>query len=280
MVMASYMIKLVVLSVLACQVHAREPGWSHGILGPFWYQESPVRFNNFNLEAGYGPFSENAHNVVARSAKRISNNSSILLNQTGPSALPPFWYLQGLCFCEDDPTVLAFRLDNLDMIGFMNKTGHWNSFQGVEHLIPGSRGLGFRNDYESLIGGQLTAVHVEGSSILEAQRIVFNYDPNTSPEEEFKVSLAQLRIITSEALRFTRINQQINLGWESEENFIGAEDARHVLMWREISEAVLSWKQTGSWDGEHVRSLSAVGIHDEEDAMSLVRLVSGPPPES
>ncbi|KAK3146564.1 hypothetical protein QOZ80_3BG0268100 [Eleusine coracana subsp. coracana] len=220
-------------------------------------QESPVRFNNFNIEAGYGPFSENAHNVVARSAKRISNNSSILLNQTGPSALPALWYLQGLCFCEDDPTVLAFRLDNLDMIGFMNKTGHWNSFQGVEHLI-----------------------RVEGSSILESQRIVFNYDPNTSPEEEFKVSLAQLRIITSEALRFTRINQQINLGWESEENFIGAEDARHVLMWREISEAVRSWKETGSSDGEHVRSLSAVGIHDEEDAMSLVRLVSGPPPES
>lgn len=123
---------------------------------------SPLSYKCFNLEAGYIPFSENARGVVNRVTKKISNSSSILLKQTGPSVQPPQWYLQDLYCCEDDSAVLAFRLDTLDMVGFANKTGHWHSFEGMEHLLPGSRGLGFRNDYDSLIGGQLTAVRVEG----------------------------------------------------------------------------------------------------------------------
>ncbi|TVU45846.1 hypothetical protein EJB05_05350, partial [Eragrostis curvula] len=156
----------------------------------------PGSYNNFKLEGEYGSLSQRVHKAATRGAEKISSDCSVL-KQTCSCDLYPRCHLQGLSCSGDEQTVLAFRLDTLDMIGFTNKTGHWHSFEGSEHLIPGSTGLGFRNDYGSLIGGhmELTKVSVERSSILGAAGILSIHDPNTAVEEEIKLALAKLRNI-------------------------------------------------------------------------------------
>jgi hypothetical protein len=59
----------------------------------------------------------------------------------------------GLRGVGNDRVRLAVMSQDLSLVGFSNRSGHWHAFPGHEHLLPGSTPLPFGNSYRDLIGG-------------------------------------------------------------------------------------------------------------------------------
>lgn len=77
----------------------------------------------------------------------------LLSDQTRPDEEPELWLPIHLHGWDGDEVTLLFRNDNMNLAGFANKSGTWFSFDGCEHLIPGSIPTGFRANFQDLIGG-------------------------------------------------------------------------------------------------------------------------------
>lgn len=189
---------------------------------------------------------------------------------------PLAWHFTNLIGQSGDSTRLAFRSDNLYLVGFRNKQDKWYTFKDEDHLIPGSTPLGFRGNYASL-GPQetgwknLVGVQVGRKALMEAADILSNYDPDVTKEEDLKVALLRVLVMIPEAQRFFAVRKLVYNSWENG-GVIDEDTAKLVVNWRRVCCALLIWNKTGRgrWDSEEAIELRRIGVRDPTQALNTV----------
>ncbi|XP_025798193.1 uncharacterized protein LOC112878024 [Panicum hallii] len=193
---------------------------------------------------------------------------------------PPTWILiQLLGSNMKEKITLAVRNDNAYIAGF--NSGGWFAFPRYQRQIDGSTALPKREDYPSLIGGSnnLVDLDVNRDAALEAVHFLSTYR-TSDDESKLGVNLARLCVIVAEAARFRRIYNAVLNGLQQQEHQarLAVEDAKSVVLWGEVSRALVGFNKTGKWiDGKTaLENFKAAGIGSPQEAIDAVRLLVRP----
>ncbi|RLN40942.1 Protein synthesis inhibitor I [Panicum miliaceum] len=184
---------------------------------------------------------------------------------------PPTWILIQLVGSNvKEKVTLAVRDDNAYVAGFNN--GGWFAFPRYQRQIDGSTALPRREDYPSLIGGsnKLVDLDVNRDAALEAVRFLSTY--RTSDDvSKLGVNLARLCVIVAEAARFRRIYNTVLNGFQQQEHQarLAVEDAKSVVLWGEVSRALVAFNKTGKWidDENALDNFKKAGMGSPQEAI-------------
>ncbi|KAL6637539.1 hypothetical protein ACP70R_025111 [Stipagrostis hirtigluma subsp. patula] len=264
---------------LVCQV----PAVCSCIISPSRKQGTPLSFiscKKVESPTVYQSTLGRLHVVFTRNSTKDLCAHPFLPDQT-PADEAPFQWIPVRLFGWDGgaATTLLFRNDNMNLVGFANKTATWFSFKGFHHLIPGSIPLDFGVDYQDLVGGweQLHTVPLGQKSLELATRNLSGFDLSSSRMDHARISVAQLIIMYPEALRFFPIREKVINGWEGE-TFLTEGEKRLVGSWENFSLALIDWSKTKQWkeDQIHPEVVAEYDIKDEQDALKVVDLLVNP----
>lgn len=173
------------------------------------------------------------------------------------SRLPYISILVGLSYGGQYKSTILLRGDNLYHVGFMNSLGHLYTFEKYDDILPGSTSIGLGVQYGKLIKGGIKQLHTVPLGKTSAQYSCMNmstYDPTSSNEDHIKTTVLQNTIMYSETRRFFAVHQKVSQGWEGT-SFLSTDDASLLVVWKEISQAILEWFRTGKWNAGFIRVL-------------------------
>uniref|UniRef100_A0A0D3F0Q0 rRNA N-glycosylase n=1 Tax=Oryza barthii TaxID=65489 RepID=A0A0D3F0Q0_9ORYZ len=114
-------------------------------------------------------------------------------------------------------TTLAIADDDLYILGFANRTGHWHVMKDFGGLPEPLTKLTIEHSYGDLVGSfqNLHTVPLGRESAVQAVRTLANYN-SAMAEAQLKLPIAKFAIMISEALRFPFIRNTFSTNWESE----------------------------------------------------------------
>lgn len=184
-------------------------------------------------------------------------------------------------------TNLAIRPDNLYVLGFANGAGTWFRFKTEpnRYEIPGSIPLSFGSSYAELLGGvvwpgawwKLIDLDLSRDAILEAIKVLYTYDPQTTSDDELKKAVTTLVVFVCESTRFPYVQQLIHLAFDQGDgSMMDYRGAKLVVNWKDISCAILIWNMDEStWDSDEAINLgqmmpAGLGITNIQEALAEV----------
>lgn len=234
------------------------------------------------MEGNYKGFLHDLHGALANNPTHTvvyrNKQVPVLAQQRGPYLVPARWILVNLVGTDGDKTTIAVRDDNIYIVGFTNSRGSWFVFKNRAHLIPGSTLLPFGDCYKDLLGGgykELEGITLGKENMLKAVQMLARYHPNPhNSYKSLKVALATLCVMVAEAERFVPINETVADRWEDTPR-ITAMQAKYVVLWSDMSCALLNWRTTGVWRDKG-NKLQKANINSPGDALGILGLVLWP----
>uniref|UniRef100_A0A0D9VW48 rRNA N-glycosylase n=1 Tax=Leersia perrieri TaxID=77586 RepID=A0A0D9VW48_9ORYZ len=167
----------------------------------------------------YSSFHAEFHLYATRLSEFRYGTLNVLVNQTN-SIEDIDWILPNLTGRKGTIT-LAFRADNLYLVGFRNKYGQWYCFIGREDLIPGCTVLVIEERYGAKGMGGLKDVVAElllsRDHTLDAIDDLYECHPTTIPKDVLQRAMGTLLLVIPEPARFTEVFEAISADWESKE---------------------------------------------------------------
>ncbi|KAI5015838.1 hypothetical protein ZWY2020_059377 [Hordeum vulgare] len=215
-----------------------------------------------------------------------------LLARPGPSLQPPRWIhvqLQVVDCEETSSTTLALRDDKCYGAGFMNRNGVWydlgqdlREWHGIDKQLPPEYNSvcldwGYHlwsdvADYELISEKLGSSIYLGKESATAAVRTLSRY-PDVEEDDKPMLALTVLMIMVCESARFNHIFRSIDAGWDTEME-LTHQQYEYTRSWREISLALLRWKDHGHnskrWPQEQH---SLMGIKYPVDALRVVCLL-------
>ncbi|BAS76990.1 60 kDa jasmonate-induced protein [Oryza sativa Japonica Group] len=178
-------------------------------------------------------------------------------------------------------TTLAIADDDLYILGFANRTGHWHVMKDFGGLPEPLTKLTIEHSYGDLVGSfqNLHTVPLGRESAVQAVRTLANYN-SAMAEAQLKLPIAKFAIMISEALRFPFIRNTFSTNWESE-TFMKPDHVKYVVYWGRLSKALVWWKQSGNnwWprpDSDLGEDFEYINVKTSQDAVKLVDLLIRP----
>lgn len=154
----------------------------------------------------------------------------------------------------------------------------WHAFPNSVRLIPNSVRLGFEDGYPALTGRleghkYLHNIRLGREALLEALRVLSEYDSSTGDEEELKRALMVIIITICEAARFPEIREHIKRGWWTG-TYLTDRHETYLVHWSKISCAILIYQHSGSWMSTEAGEIArALKIMTYPAALSKVNLI-------
>uniref|UniRef100_I1PDY4 rRNA N-glycosylase n=1 Tax=Oryza glaberrima TaxID=4538 RepID=I1PDY4_ORYGL len=206
----------------------------------------------------------------------------VLRNQTDTDREVPFGWILPRLIARKGSVTLAFRTDNLYLIGFTDKYGGWYSFNGYKVLIPGSTELEIDGGYgEGGMGGfrKLGDLPLSRRHALDAVDILWDYDPSTTPKEVLQNATATLLLVIPESARFKEVFEPVIADWDSKEGIRLKEKIESMGLlhnWGMLSSVGMIGLP---WDSSEVQgyvkkmSRDKVYINSKEDAVRPLKVL-------
>uniref|UniRef100_A0A0E0KHK8 rRNA N-glycosidase n=1 Tax=Oryza punctata TaxID=4537 RepID=A0A0E0KHK8_ORYPU len=184
---------------------------------------------------------------------------------------------------------LALRLDTMFVAGFANRSGHWHTLRGSDHLFhdhhhqqaaPPVTPLPFGNSYDDLVGGvnNLRTLPLGSSSWAHAAVVLSANDPDTADDGDvaLKRALATMTLLLCEPLRLRPIAQTMleagRMGRVAgEQARIADEHLPYIEHWDAMWHELRRWRRRGEWGGPFTGVLrESANIGSAEEALAVV----------
>uniref|UniRef100_A0A0E0JVI9 rRNA N-glycosylase n=1 Tax=Oryza punctata TaxID=4537 RepID=A0A0E0JVI9_ORYPU len=199
------------------------------------------------------------------------------------TSVPWRWVMVDVVAPMEMKTTLAIADDDLYILGFANRTGHWHAMRDFGGGLPEPlTTLTIQHSYGDLVQ-DLDAVPLGRESAVQAVGTLANYSiatANAATEAQLKLAIAKFSIMISEAMRFTPIRNAFSPHWDRE-TFMRPDHAKYVVYWGRLSKALVWWKQSRHvwWprpESDLARDLADINVKGPKDALDLVDLLIRP----